>query len=75
MTMQRLQSTSDRRGSSVLRVGQDRRGRWLVQDTVGHIEGFFTSRDSALGFARSECDLLHATIEMSEAPLTSRLQH
>jgi hypothetical protein len=61
--------------SSVLRVGQDARGRWLVQDTVGRIEGLFKTRETALGFARSECDLLHATIEISDTPLTPYLLH
>lgn len=61
--------------SSVLFVGQDRRGRWLVQDTAARIEGCFTSRETAIGFARSQCDLLRTTFELSDGPLTPRLLH
>ena len=70
--MQRQETDVPPDWSSILFVGQDRRGRWLVQDTVGRIEGIFTSRDTALSFARSERDILHASIEYSDAPLTAR---
>ncbi len=43
----------DRRGS-VIYVGQDRAGHWLVQDNQGLLEGRFISRDAAWRFARSE---------------------
>jgi len=59
--------------SSLLLVGQDERGRWLVQDTAGRVEGRFRSRETALGFARSECDLFHGRIELAQAPLTARI--
>ena len=61
--------------SSILLVGQDRKGRWLVQDEEGLIEGFFASRETALGFARSESEIHHTLIEISTAPLTSHLLH
>ncbi len=61
--------------SSLLFVGQDERGRWLVQDTVGRVEGCFRSRETALGFAKSECDLFHGRIEIAQAPLTARIAH
>jgi hypothetical protein len=61
--------------SSVLRIGQDARGRWLVQDTAGRLEGFFRSRDTALSFARTECDILRTTIEFADAPLVGRALH
>jgi hypothetical protein len=61
--------------SSILVVGQDVRGRWLVQDEQGLIEGCFSSRETALGFARSESDIYHTAIEISSAPLTSRFLH
>lgn len=61
--------------SSILLVGQDQRGRWLVQDIIGRIEGVFTSRENALGFAQAECDIHHATFEMASGPLTPRLLH
>jgi hypothetical protein len=44
-----------------------------VQDDAGLVEGFFTSRKSAIGFAREECDLLHAQMEIAPLPLTSRM--
>lgn len=57
-------------GGAVLKVGQDRAGHWLVQDTGGKLEGRFVSRAAAVGFARSE---LHAfpgaTIVMAATPL------
>ena len=53
----------------ILFVGQDLKGHWLVQDTVGRLEGCFVSRDTALGFARSECAMLHATMRMADAPI------
>ena len=59
----------------LLRVGQDQRGRWLVQDIAGMIEGFFTSRESALGFAKSECEVFHGHFELSGVTLSSHLLH
>jgi hypothetical protein len=61
--------------SSLLLVGQDERERWLVQDTVGRVEGCFRSRETALGFAKSECDLFHGRIEIARAPLIARIAH
>jgi hypothetical protein len=58
-----------------LTVGQDVRGRWLVQDADGLIEGFFQSQASALGFARSESEIYHARVELSAKPLVSHLLH
>ena len=60
-------------GSSQLLVGQDLRGRWLVQDAAGLVEGRFVSRETALGFARAERDILHATIVLADAPLIGRI--
>jgi hypothetical protein len=61
--------------TSILTVGQDPAGRWLVQDDAGLIEGLFRTRETALGFARSERDIHSATIAISAAPLTARLLH
>lgn len=60
---------------SRLMVGQDSRGRWLVQDDEGLIEGRFSSRDTALGFARSESEIHHIPVAISATPLTSHLVH
>ncbi|GHH23826.1 hypothetical protein GCM10008023_35260 [Sphingomonas glacialis] len=58
----------------VLKVGQDRAGHWLVQDSGGALEGRFVSRAAAIGFARSE---LHAfagaVIEMAASPLVATI--
>ena len=55
---------------SVLKVGQDRAGHWLVQDQEGRFEGRFVSRAAAIAFARSECrSWAGARIEMAAAPL------
>jgi hypothetical protein len=60
---------------SILMVGQDSRGRWLVQDAEGLIEGHFQSRDTALRFARSESEIHHVPVAISDTPLTSHLVH
>lgn len=39
---------------SILYVGQDRAGHWLVQENHGLLEGRFVSRDAAWRFAREE---------------------
>lgn len=41
-------------GDHVLLVGQDRAGRWVVQETDGFVGGLFVNRDAALHFARAE---------------------
>jgi hypothetical protein len=59
--------------SPILFVGQDVKGHWLVQDKSGQLEGCFVSRETALGFARAECDMLHATLQLADTPLTPRI--
>ena len=58
--------------SPILFVGQDTKGHWLVQDRAGHLEGCFISRATAIGFARAESTMLHATVQLADAPLTAR---
>lgn len=60
---------------SILMVGRDLSGHWLVQDTHGLIEGRFQSLDTALGFARSESEIHSLPVEISAAPLISHLVH
>ena len=60
---------------ATLLVGQDLRGRWLVQDIDGLIEGCFQSKNAALGFARSESEIHHLSVALSATPLTSHLLH
>lgn len=58
----------------ILQVGQDRLGRWMVQENHGLIEGVFISRDAALHFARLERHAFPgATVELVNAPLISTL--
>jgi hypothetical protein len=59
--------------SAILLVGQDIKGHWLVQDRIGRLEGCFVSRETALGFARAECGMLHATVQLADSPLTPRI--
>jgi hypothetical protein len=55
-------------------VGQDRRGRWMVQENHGLIEGLFISRDAALHFAHLERHAFPgATVELTNEPLISTL--
>ena len=53
----------DRR-HTVLRVGQDCAGHWLVQDSGGRLEGRFISFATAMAFAQAERHSLPgATVE------------
>lgn len=58
----------DERGL-VIYVGQDTAGHWLVQDNGRTLEGRFVSRSAALSFAKGECDIYHASLEMAGGPL------
>ncbi len=53
----------------VIYVGQDQAGHWLVQDAERKLEGRFVSRSAALSFAKGECDVYHASLEMAGMPL------
>ncbi len=58
----------------ILLVGQDRRGRWMVQENHGLIEGLFISRDAAVHFANCERHAFPgARVEIAAAPLASTL--
>jgi hypothetical protein len=58
----------------ILRVGQDGRGRWMVQENHGLIEGLFVSREAALHFARLERHAFPgARVELAAGPLVSTL--
>lgn len=54
---------------SVLTVGQDNRGHWLVQQRGGRLEGRFISFAAAMSFARSERQACGATIVVETGPL------
>ena len=58
----------DERGL-VIYVGQDKAGHWLVQDNGKKLEGRFVSRSAALSFAKGECQIYHASLEMAGMPL------
>ncbi len=61
---------STRSGNAVLKVGQDRAGHWLVQQSGGTLEGRFISFAAAMAFARSEAQMLPgATIVRMTTPI------
>lgn len=58
------------RSPTILFVGQDKAGHWLVQESGGGLEGRFVSREAALGFARAERHAFpHARIVTASQPL------
>lgn len=58
----------------ILLVGQDCRGRWMVQENHGLIEGLFVSREAALHFARLERHAFPgARVKLAVGPLVSTL--
>lgn len=60
--------------TAILRVGRDRKGHWIVQHSLGLIEGIFVSREAALHFARQESHSFPGSrIALVNAPLTSAL--
>jgi hypothetical protein len=63
-----LNPEPDERGT-IIYVGQDKAGHWLVQDSGKRLEGRFVSRGAALSFAEAERQMYHARIEMASAPL------
>jgi hypothetical protein len=58
----------DERGT-IIYVGQDKAGHWLVQDSGRKLEGRFVSRDAALSFAEAERQIYHANVEIASAAL------
>jgi hypothetical protein len=59
--------------STILLVGPDDHGHWLVQEEGGSLEGSFVSQAEAMRFARWERHAFpFARIELSAAPLVSR---
>ncbi len=59
---------------TVFLVGPTPRGRWLVQETSGLLEGLFISQRAALKFAMDECRAHPNSIVISSSTLTSRLE-
>lgn len=58
----------------ILQVGQDRKGRWMVQENHGLLEGMFVSREAALHFARLERHAFPgARVELTTSPIISTL--
>jgi hypothetical protein len=56
--------------ASVITVGQDRAGHWLVQESSGAMEGRFVSFAAAMAFARGERHgFPGATISVATRPL------
>ena len=63
----------DQRGLNVSRtviyVGQDAAGHWLVQDSAKRLEGRFVSQGAALSYARAEREIYHAEVEIASIPM------
>lgn len=59
----------DQRGT-VIYVGQDQAGHWLVQDSARKLEGRFVSYGAAMSYARAERQIYHARVEVTAVPLT-----
>lgn len=57
------------RPGTIIHVGQDADGHWLVQDSGKQMEGRFVSRSVAMHFAAGECQIYHASLEVVGAPL------
>lgn len=53
----------------IIYVGQDRAGRWLVQDSMGHLEGRFVSCAAAMSYARAEREVYNAELAIASEPL------
>lgn len=54
---------------SIIYVGQDVAGHWLVQDNARRLEGRFVSFAAAMSYARAERDIHHAEVAVVQAPL------
>ncbi len=64
------------RSEHVLRIGQDRAGHWIVQESDGPLEGLFRSREAAIAFAMRECRAVPGLrMELATTPLASILAH
>ncbi len=60
--------------ASILVVGQDAAGHWLVQESGGLLEGRFVSFAAALAFARAERHgFPGATVAISGTPLVPQI--
>lgn len=59
---------------SILAVGQDAAGHWLVQENHGLLEGRFVSFAAAMGFARAERHgFPGSTVVIAPAPLVPQI--
>lgn len=61
---------------TLILVGQDDHGRWLVQENHGLMEGLFVSREAALHYAAAERHAFPgARVVLAPATLRSMLAH
>lgn len=49
---------------TIILVGQDDRGRWVVEENHGLVEGAFRTKDDAIRFAQAERDQFPDAIVM-----------
>lgn len=60
---------------TIIFVGQDRAGHWIVQDSGKRLEGCFISFAAAMSYAHGERDLYHAVVQVSSTPLTPLISY
>lgn len=61
---------------TILMVGHDRHGRWIVQENHGLLGGAFISLEAAMRFARAERQALPgATIAIATGPIADAPVH
>lgn len=66
-----IMSVPDVPSASIIFVGQDRRGQWIVEENHGLMGGIFRSRDAAMHFIADErASFPNASIEAATAPLS-----
>ena len=66
-----IMSVPDVPSASIIIVGQDRRGQWIVEENHGLMGGIFRSRDAAMHFIADErASFPNASVETATTPLS-----
>ena len=66
-----IMSVPDVPSASIIIIGQDRRGQWIVQENHGLMGGIFRSREAAMHFIADErASFPDASVEAASLPLT-----
>ncbi len=65
-----IMSVPDVPPASIIIIGQDRRGQWIVQENHGLMGGIFRSREAAMHFIEDErAGFPNASVETATLPL------